>query len=190
MGPQRLLAHPSAVCARAALACSHFAPDDMDRHLAPPCSIGGQYVRLVVHHRHSISVRHAGPAGMRQRRCYRAATVSCEPLGMGTGVAVCQQAMGAGRYMEVGLLAQRGTVCCLVVSLPIWALWWNITPLLELAGQPPDAVAYAARSVSRPRKHRIILASAPAHRQYPGRRPRSWHAMLGTCACCPRGSPL
>ena len=40
LGPQRLLAHQSAVCPSPALACSHFAPDDVDRHLARPAAVG------------------------------------------------------------------------------------------------------------------------------------------------------
>ena len=173
MDPQRLLAHQSAVCASPALAFSHFAPDDMVRHLARPAAVG-QYWWAICADGPSSSA--FCQRSTRWPHRHATATVllcrdrKLRTTWVGAGAAFCPQAMGAGRYMEVGLLAQRGTVCCLVVSLPIWALWWNITPLLELAGQPPDAVAYAARSVSRPRKHRINLASAPAHRQYPGGR--------------------
>eukprot|EP01051_Picozoa_sp_SAG22_P017400 SAG22_NODE_2677_length_2315_cov_1.796029_1_plen_179_part_00 len=55
------------------------------------------------------------------------------------------QAMGAGRPAELGLLAQRGLVLCLLVFLPLATFWWQVVPILLYLGQPPSAVVLAGR---------------------------------------------
>lgn len=48
--------------------------------------------------------------------------------------------MGAKRHAEVGLLAQRGLLLCLLIFVPLAVFWWSVQPLLMSLGQPPPAV--------------------------------------------------
>lgn len=55
------------------------------------------------------------------------------------------QAMGAKRYQEVGLLAQRAAAVCLLLFLPLSALWFNAEEILLYLNQPPASAAYTGR---------------------------------------------
>lgn len=47
---------------------------------------------------------------------------------------LCAQAYGAGNLMRVGLIAQRATVVCCALSIPILVFWATIGPLLRACG--------------------------------------------------------
>ena len=55
------------------------------------------------------------------------------------------QAMGARRHAEVGLLAQRAAAVCLLLFLPLSALWLNAEAILVHLNQPPASAAYTGR---------------------------------------------
>ncbi|KAL1499420.1 hypothetical protein AB1Y20_011625 [Prymnesium parvum] len=66
--------------------------------------------------------------------------------GVGAGFdTLASQAWGAGEHLQLGLYAQRVLLLLLAsVCLPLSALWWFASPLLEAAGQPAAVAAYAS----------------------------------------------
>ena len=67
-------------------------------------------------------------------------------FGMLSGLeTLAPQAMGAGRYAEVGFLAQTSAVLCFVLMFLIFLIYWNAAPILHSLKQPEDSIQLASR---------------------------------------------
>lgn len=55
------------------------------------------------------------------------------------------QAVGAGNFAEVGILTQRATILCFIISIPCLVVWLKIEDILLFFDQPPTSVHLAAR---------------------------------------------
>ena len=55
------------------------------------------------------------------------------------------QAIGAGRYAEIGYLAQTCAMLCYGLMFVILLLYWNAAPILRFLGQPEESIGYAGR---------------------------------------------
>lgn len=53
------------------------------------------------------------------------------------------RAVGLQQHEQLGLLAQRATVLCLLLLAPACVVWYNVEPLLLAVGQPHQAVRRA-----------------------------------------------
>eukprot|EP01048_Picozoa_sp_COSAG05_P005229 COSAG05_NODE_305_length_11703_cov_15.056705_1_plen_613_part_00 len=65
------------------------------------------------------------------------------------------RAVGTGQYRQLGLLAQRAAVLCVILLVPVCVAWLNIEALLMAVGQPPAACALAGQFL------RIYILSLP-----------------------------
>eukprot|EP00039_Didymoeca_costata_P011348 m.158896 g.158896 ORF g.158896 m.158896 type:complete len:476 (+) comp15141_c0_seq12:316-1743(+) len=66
------------------------------------------------------------------------------------------QAMGANRLPEVGQVAVRGFLVCLLVCIPAFIMWWFMSYILTLLGQPEEVCVLAGEFL------RIYCLGVPA----------------------------
>lgn len=61
----------------------------------------------------------------------------------------CGQSFGAGQYMQLGQVLQRGLVINTLFCIPIAALWIHAEEILLLWGQSPELAAKATQYMVR-----------------------------------------
>ena len=73
----------------------------------------------------------------------------CVGFGMTTALnTLASQAWGARNYKKIGIYLQRGILIInILVTLLIWALWFNSESLLNLLHQPPCVIEQAAQYI-------------------------------------------
>ncbi|KAI9293670.1 MATE efflux family protein [Neoconidiobolus thromboides FSU 785] len=80
-------------------------------------------------------------------------------LGMATALdTLCSQAFtGANSKHQVGIHLQRGIVIQMIMSIPIYLLWWNAKPILMFLRQDPELIELSAQFL------RILILGSPPY---------------------------